>query len=319
MPPIRILIIEDDADIADLLAATLEPTFECLRAVNGLEGLQLATAGQPDLIISDIMMPLMDGYEFISKLRNEPDFAKTPVVFLSALGTREQIREGYDLGAALYLTKPIDPMRMKRNVELFIDDHAIGSGSKRATVKKVEELFAKGLLGDPTAPAAPEESTPSASKAGAGKGSARPRVLIVEDDQEGSDLIKGELEESFEVLQAADGIEAIERAVRYEPDLFIVDGMLPKMTGYQLVTMLRKNSVFRDHPIIMISAKASNRDRQYVLKLGVKYFLPKPFEMSDLVDMLGTITTDGEFEVKKNRISYQQIGLEGMRDFDVRR
>ena len=78
-------------------------------------------------------MPVVDGYEFITRLRKEERYNELPVVFLSALGTRDQIRKGYDLGAALYLSKPIDPTRFKRNIELFIDDHGIKARKKQAS------------------------------------------------------------------------------------------------------------------------------------------------------------------------------------------
>ena len=68
----------------------------------------------------------------------------------------------------------------------------------------------------------------------------------------------------------------LQRAVRYKPDLFIIDGMLPKMTGYQLVAMLKKNRTLLNAPIIFISGRASARDKQYVTKLGVQHFLAKP-------------------------------------------
>jgi DNA-binding response OmpR family regulator len=297
MSGIRILLIEDDPDISDLLQAALEPTFECLRATNGLEGLQMALAGQPDLIISDIMMPIMDGYEFIRRIRKEPQFAATPVIFLSALGTREKIRAGYELGAALYLTKPVDPVRMRRNVELFIEDHGVAPTRSCAPSKKCRPLSprswepaspegatARGRRPRrlPTAAASPKRRSLYQAPAKKDGPHQRVRLMIVEDDHEGIELLRQEFTKDFEVVQAFDGIEAIERAVKYEPDIFIIDGMLPKMTGYQLVTMLRRNKVFQERPIIMVSAKASNRDRQYIEKLGVRYFLPKPFKVEGL-------------------------------------
>ncbi len=337
MTGIRILLIEDDPDISDLLKAALEPSFECLRATNGLEGFQLALAGEPDLIISDIMMPIMDGYEFIRRLRKEPRHAQTPVIFLSALGTREKIRAGYDLGASLYLTKPIDPVRMKRNVELFIEDHGVTAGPKAKSVKEVQESFmhpeaSQDSRASQDAPS-PEEESPHASAAAneaghatapstrnvTNPGGARPRVMVVEDEEDIVESIRGTLRDEYEITQAFDGIEAIERAVRFEPDIFIIDGMLPKMTGYQLVTMLKKNRVFSDHPIIMMSAKASNRDRQYIEKLGVKYFLPKPFAFDELKATVARITEGPGFTVGKKKVNERQMALETLRDFESHR
>src|SRR5436853_3478281 len=141
METVRVLLVEDDPDILNLLQTALEPTFECLKAANGLEAVQMALAGEPDLIVSDIMMPAMDGHELIQRLRKDPVFSNIPVIFLSALGSPDHIRKGYNLGAALYLTKPIDPARFRRNVELFISDHGIQSRMKTRNASVVEETF----------------------------------------------------------------------------------------------------------------------------------------------------------------------------------
>src|SRR5688572_7144752 len=109
MIAIRVLILEDDEDIIEPLPSVLEPHYECYTAGNGMEGLQQAAAGQPDLIICDIMMPVMDGWEFMRRLRLQSDFNNIPVIFLSALSKSDHIRDGYSLGAALYFTKPINP------------------------------------------------------------------------------------------------------------------------------------------------------------------------------------------------------------------
>jgi DNA-binding response OmpR family regulator len=333
MTGIRILLVEDDPDISDLLQAALEPSFECLRATNGLEGFQFALAGEPDLIISDIMMPIMDGYEFIRRVRKESRFSNTPVIFLSALGTREKIRAGYDLGAALYLTKPIDPVRMKRNVELFIEDHGVTARPKLKSVKEVQDSFLNPEVAEmedtrpPTSPPTPsasavslESPTPDPPPHNAAPATgAKPRVMVVEDERDIVETIKETLHDQYEFTQAFDGIEAIERAVRFEPDIFIIDGMLPKMTGYQLVTMLKKNRIFSHHPIVMMSAKASNRDRQYIEKLGVKYFLPKPFEYDHLRATIDSIAGDPAFKVGKKRVNERQMALETLRDFESHR
>ena len=333
-------MIEDDPDIIDLIHATLESRYECLKASNGLEGLQLAMAGQPDLVVCDIMMPVMDGHEFIGRLRNIPAFAATPVIFLSALGTRDQIREGYELGAALYLTKPIDPSRLRRNVDLFVEDHGVSATTKPRSIEEVQAIVAGAAEAAAAREPAPEPKPEpeddakaevieqaaerlsdegEAEEEPAGKETLLPRVLFVEDDPETVELVRLRLGEEFELGVAVDGMEAIEKAARYTPDIFVIDSMLPKMTGYQLVGMLKKNKVFSSHPIVMVSAKATTRDRQYVKRLGIKHFLAKPFEVDELRAILTTIATQTDFEIRGDRISKQQMELETLRDYETTR
>lgn len=333
MDRIRILILEDDEDIIDLLRSLLEPDYDCYAAANGLEGLQLAIQGQPDLIICDIMMPVMDGWEFIKRLRGLKGFEEIPVIILSALGSRQQIRDGYDLGAALYLTKPINPSRLKRNIEMFIGDHKIEAQSKRISIEKMRSLARFQPPSESTAqpgvsPAsAPAPSHPQATMVNpdsgpygrVASGSDRARILVVEDDPDSSRLIRAALEDQYEMMHAGDGIAAIEMAVRYKPDIFIIDGMLPKMTGYQLTMMLKKNRLFFRSPIIFISGKATQRDKNYVERLGVQRFLAKPFKIEQLIAIIKETVSSPDFEIHKDRIDAQQVNLENLQHLETHR
>jgi CheY-like chemotaxis protein len=104
----KVLIVDDEAPIVDLLADIVEEHGHiALRADNGAKGLALARATHPDLIISDIMMPLLDGYALLSALRSEPDLAQTTVVLVSA-GFQRGRQPAAHLQADIYLRKPFD-------------------------------------------------------------------------------------------------------------------------------------------------------------------------------------------------------------------
>lgn len=103
----RILVIEDEpsvrSNILDLLDAE---GFDVVSAENGLLGTLWALENLPDLIICDVMMPEVDGYDVVEKLRQDPVAAKIPLIFLTALSDRASIRQGMNLGADDYITKP---------------------------------------------------------------------------------------------------------------------------------------------------------------------------------------------------------------------
>lgn len=108
MPDV-ILVVEDDAALLEGLRDILELAgYEVLTARNGLEG--LASLGQrvPDLIVSDINMPRMDGYQFYSQVRAHPDWVSLPFIFLTAKGEKADVRRGKMLGADDYITKPFE-------------------------------------------------------------------------------------------------------------------------------------------------------------------------------------------------------------------
>ncbi|HIE37774.1 MAG TPA: response regulator [Anaerolineales bacterium] len=107
---LRILVAEDEKDIRELIAFTLRfAGFEVLLAVNGIEAVELAETEQPDLIILDVRMPRMTGYEACRQLKENPQTSAIPVVFLSAKGQEVEIQQGLDSGAEEYILKPFAP------------------------------------------------------------------------------------------------------------------------------------------------------------------------------------------------------------------
>ncbi len=105
-----ILLVDDDPAILEGVADLLElHGYEVSTAINGREALAVMQRRVPDLVISDIMMPDMDGYEFFNAVRSNPAWTPIPFVFLTARGQPTDIRRGSNLGADAYLTKPFEP------------------------------------------------------------------------------------------------------------------------------------------------------------------------------------------------------------------
>ncbi len=105
----RILIVDDEPDIVRLLAFALQAEgYQILTAKNGLEGLELARREKPDVVILDVMMPGMDGFEVCSELRSRPDTANLPIIILSALGQVSDRVKGLRAGADDYVPKPVN-------------------------------------------------------------------------------------------------------------------------------------------------------------------------------------------------------------------
>ncbi|MEJ2561970.1 MAG: response regulator [Anaerolineales bacterium] len=104
-----IMVVEDNVSLLEGLKDLLESTgYRVEIAENGGEALELLEDVKPDLIISDIMMPRLDGYEFQARVREKPELLGVPFIFLTAKGGRDDIRLGKDLGADDYITKPFD-------------------------------------------------------------------------------------------------------------------------------------------------------------------------------------------------------------------
>jgi len=106
----KILVAEDERDIRELVGFTLRfAGFEVVLVANGIEAIEKATHERPDLIILDVRMPKMTGYEVCRQLKGNPATSAIPVVFLSAKGRDGEIQQGLDLGAMEYIVKPFAP------------------------------------------------------------------------------------------------------------------------------------------------------------------------------------------------------------------
>lgn len=103
----RILVVEDDTDIRDLLVDTImDMGCEVMEAEDGGEGLQMALSDAPDIILLDLMMPVMDGLQVLGNLKNDPKTKAIPVIMVSAKGRDEDVVKALVAGATSYVTKP---------------------------------------------------------------------------------------------------------------------------------------------------------------------------------------------------------------------
>jgi CheY-like chemotaxis protein len=117
----KILIAEDERDIRDLVAFTLRfAGHEVFSASNGEEAVELAPKVNPDLILMDVRMPRMTGYEACKILKSDPDMKDIPVVFLSAKGQENEIQQGLASGAEDYLLKPFAPDQLTSRVKIIL-------------------------------------------------------------------------------------------------------------------------------------------------------------------------------------------------------
>lgn len=116
-----ILVVEDSADVRDYIRGALETEYQVIEAADGREGIQKAQEVIPDLVISDIMMPGIDGYELCRQLKNDVATSHIPIILLTARAAEENIIQGLETGADDYITKPFNTRILSARIKNLID------------------------------------------------------------------------------------------------------------------------------------------------------------------------------------------------------
>jgi DNA-binding response OmpR family regulator len=130
MPDSTVLVVDDDPVILKLLEVNFEMEgFTVLLAHDGAEGIEVARRDQPDVIVSDIMMPAKSGLELVSELKSDPATSDIPIILLSAKAQNADVRSGMDAGADDYITKPFEPLDLVDRVNGLLSARA----SKRSS------------------------------------------------------------------------------------------------------------------------------------------------------------------------------------------
>lgn len=116
-----ILLVEDDNDVRDFLASELESCFNLRVATDGQMGLAMAKEEDFDLVVSDVMMPGMNGFELTKRLKNKFETCHIPIILLTALSTDDKVLEGTESGADAYITKPFSPQLLVARIFQLLD------------------------------------------------------------------------------------------------------------------------------------------------------------------------------------------------------
>lgn len=137
----QLLLVDDEPGIRESVQAYLEDNegWQVATASNAEEAWQTLESQVPDLIISDIMMPQVNGYEFLNKLREDPRYRSIPVVFLTARGMTSDRIQGYEAGCDAYLSKPFDPEELEAIVRNLLSKSKAnaGNGESSAELEKI--------------------------------------------------------------------------------------------------------------------------------------------------------------------------------------
>jgi DNA-binding response OmpR family regulator len=299
MPNWRIMIVDDEPDLLQLLTQVLGAKYEVVVAHNGMDALEKLDRFEPDFIILDVMMPLMDGFDTCAAIRKKPLYKDTPIYFLTSSSDREDIKRGYAMGCDLYLQKPFDPLRLMKNIDFYFEKNPVSPKARKYTLKQIHEMESK-----PPSPVVPK---PSAEK------NITVRVMFIDDNEETLEFVSYALKKKmdsqvgFEVITTSAPIEALSQIVHYQPDIVLLDIRMPKLDGFQLSKIIKINQNLKDTEIQFVSAVATPKDAEYALHMTENTLLRKPFDIQTLFQTLKRICGKPGFYIKEKRMSYEEI------------
>ena len=142
MQKMKILIVEDEEGIRDALSLILSEKFDIEFAVNGIDGIKKAVRVMPDIILLDLKMPVMDGFQTCKVLREDPEFNNTPIIILSAFNSTADRVRSFELGADDYISKPFDRKELIARIQRKIQ----GRSSQSNANNSPSVLTVEGIL-----------------------------------------------------------------------------------------------------------------------------------------------------------------------------
>ena len=250
----RILVVDDVSENLHILVGILRNDFAIIVATNGPKALELAARQPvPDLILLDIRMPGMDGYEVLHRLKSDPVTADIPVIFVTALAETADEAVGLRLGAADYVTKPINPelllLRVNNQLEL-----------RRHRRRSAVGLGAEALLRQD-----------------------KPALLLVDDIPENLHGLATALQDEYRIMVAPNGSRAVELATGSSPpDLVLLDIIMPEMDGYEVCRRIKSSPVGSRIPVIFVTVVDSVVDKVQGFSIGAADYITKPFDIDEV-------------------------------------
>lgn len=266
----RILVVDDMVPNIKLLEAKLtKEYYEVITAANGFECLEKAKQYSPDIILLDVMMPVMDGFETCKKLREDPELSHIPIVMLTALSEKESRIKGLEVGADDFLQKPINDNALFARVRSLI----------RLKVM-IDELRLRGQTGVDLG------IDPSSVNFG---NILEARILLVDDDSiQAQQVIEKLSHVNKKIKHISKPEEALAEAQKGIYDLVIISTQLLEADGLRICSQMRSNEQTRHLSIVILIDEDDTTSLVKGLEIGVNDYIVTPVDINELVARVKT-------------------------------
>ena len=248
-PQRKKIIYVDDVNYSLVsLRNRMQEHYEIFPADSAVKLFEFLSFFRPDLILLDVNMPDVDGYEIVKSLKADERYADIPVIFLTGNSDRESVVKGLSLGAVDYVVKPFSPSKLIESIETHL-------ASKKSRGTSDEE-----------------------------DNSGRPGVLIVDDVTSMLRAMQYALRDKYKVYLISKSEDVLEFLQTKKPDLILLDYVMPGLNGFTLIPMIRKLPEHKDTPIIIVTTEGTQDHVNEAMSLGASDFIVKPFKPRELND-----------------------------------
>jgi len=275
----RILIIEDDNVLRDVLAEKLEKSgYAVDRAEDGIVAMEKVRSTKVDLILLDIIMPRKGGMEVLEELHADGALKNIPVIVISNSGQPVEIERAQQLGAKDFLIKAVfDPNEVLSKVGRVLSGEVIPASEWGGKTKDDTTVISEAMK--PATPKVAPENAPAKNKG------QKVFVLVVEDDKFLRELLVRKLGgDGFDVENAVDSVAAFAIISKRKPSIVLLDIILPGIDGFEILTRIKADPNLKDIPVIMLSNLGQKEDIDRAISLGAKDFMVKAnFTLDEIV------------------------------------
>ncbi len=259
----RVLIVDDIPANVRLLQARLESDYyEVLTASDGRMALDVAHDAQPDIILLDVMMPEVDGFEVCRQLKDNPETGHIPIILLTALDGRDERLMGLEAGADDFLTKPVDDVLLMARLQALVrlkqmaDDLRSREANSRRVGLADNNLYQRQI-------------------------SATGNILILDDNERQASRTLQQLGEEHRCAFETDPAKALKIAAG-RVDLVVLNLMCKSFDPLRWVAQLRTNEVTRQRPVLAIANAEDRRAMLKAFELGVNDVILRPIDVEEL-------------------------------------
>ena len=262
----KILIVDDNPLNTKLISSMLATgAYETITAMEGKTAVRKTRSEQPDLILMDIMMPVMDGYEATEILKQDPETKDIPIIMITALDGSEDKLRGLEAGADEFLNKPVNAAEL---------------------MARAKSLLRLKLYQEQLKSRADSEESMVFENRGAVSGQKElnlPTILVVDDEDKDVRLIQNYLQgEAYQISVAKTGEETLSRVLKEKIDLVLLDILLPGMDGFQVVQRLREIEGGKNLQIVALTNLQDMESKIKGIELGADDYLVKPINKHEL-------------------------------------